>query len=53
VINVKISVVALVAAVTTGCGTYVPDIKEIPGTPGQTQILVKAILDSIRCEIKN
>jgi hypothetical protein len=44
---------ALIAFLATGCGTYVPDIKEISGTPGQTQILIKAILESIHCEIKN
>ncbi|MGA7265335.1 MAG: hypothetical protein WA709_21655 [Stellaceae bacterium] len=52
-INVKSCVFALIAGLATGCGTSVPDIKDVPGTPGQTQILVKAILDSIHCEIKN
>ena len=43
---------ALIAFLATGCGgTYVPNITEISGTPGQTQILIKAILDSIHCEI--
>lgn len=30
-----------------------PGITEISGTPGQAQIFIKAILDSIHCEIKN
>ena len=45
---------AVIAFLTTSCGgTFVPNITEIRGTPGQTQIFIKAILDSIHCEIKN
>lgn len=36
-----------------GCGTYVPNIQEIPGRPGSEQLLVNAIVQSIHCEIKN
>jgi hypothetical protein len=49
----RIGIFGLIALISAGCGTSVPDIKELPGTPGQSQILIKAILDSIHCEIKN
>jgi hypothetical protein len=34
---------ALIAFLATGCGTYVPNITEIPPAPGQTQLFIKAI----------
>ena len=35
----------------TGCGTYVPEIQEIPGADSER--LVQAIVGSIKCEIKD
>ena len=48
----RLGAVILVATTLAGCGTYVPGIPEFPSQPNSTQLLVKAILDSIHCEIK-
>src|SRR5712692_6921537 len=37
----------------SGCGTYVPEIQEFPGSPGQGQLLVRSIVENVRCEIQN
>jgi hypothetical protein len=42
----------LPTAIPAGCGTYVPDIKEIPGKPGEGEPLVNAIVRNIHCELK-
>jgi len=41
-----------IAVVLCGCGTYVPNIQEY-GNDTQADLLVKAIVGSIRCEIGN
>jgi hypothetical protein len=37
----------------TSCGTYVPEIQDFPGDPGDGQLLVNAVVQSIHCEITN
>jgi hypothetical protein len=41
-----------IAVSLCGCGTYVPNIQEY-GNDAQAELLVKAIVGSIRCEIGN
>jgi hypothetical protein len=41
------------ALTLAGCGTYVPEIQEIPGDQAGGQLLVRAIARSIHCEIKD
>jgi hypothetical protein len=48
----KPGAIVLLAAMLTGCGTYVPGIPEF-ALEASTQRLVQVILDSIHCEIKN
>lgn len=36
-----------------GCGTTVPDLQEPPATPGGGPLLVRAITESIFCELRN
>lgn len=43
----------LFIASLAGCGTYVPEIQENPLNPQGGQLLVKAIVNSIHCEVKN
>ncbi len=50
---IAIGVFAILTAVISGCGTYVPDLQEFPAKPGESALLVKAIVDSIHCDIKN
>lgn len=50
---IRLSLIALVAMIVAGCGTRVPDLTEFPAEPGDAALLVKAITDSIHCEIKN
>ena len=40
-----------IALMVAGCGTYVPEIQEIPGADSER--LVQAIVGSIKCEIKD
>jgi hypothetical protein len=42
-----------IALMLAGCGTYVPEIQEIPGDQAAGQALVQAIAASIHCEIKD
>lgn len=35
----------------TGCGLYVPEIQENPFAPGDGQLMVQAIVQSVRCEM--
>jgi hypothetical protein len=42
-----------IALMFSGCGTYVPEIQEIPGDQADGQLLVQAIVRSIHCEIKD
>ncbi len=44
---------AITALLLGGCGTYVPEIQEFPGTTVDSQLLVQAIVRSIHCEIRN
>jgi hypothetical protein len=36
-----------------GCGLYVPEIQDFPATPVQGDLLVKAIVSSVHCEVAN
>jgi hypothetical protein len=45
------SVIGIIALMISGCGTYVPEIQEIPGADAQR--FVQAIVGSIKCEIKD
>jgi hypothetical protein len=36
-----------------GCGAVVPALQEIPGTPGDTELLVQGIVRSVHCELRN
>ena len=39
---------------TTGCGTYVPELREFPNyTQADTQNMISAIVQSVRCELSN
>jgi hypothetical protein len=42
-----------IALTLGGCGTYVPEIQEIPGNQADSELLVNAIVGSIRCELKD
>ena len=42
-----------IALVLSGCGLHVPDIQENPFYDQGEQLLVKAIVNSIHCEVKN
>jgi len=45
-------IIPLVAAILLGgCGTYVPDIQEFPGSTVDGQLFVKKIVENINCEI--
>ena len=39
-------------SVLNGCGTYVPEIQEIPGSSVDGQLLVKEIVRNVHCEVK-
>lgn len=41
-----------IAPLLAACGTHVPEIQEFPGTPGDAELLVRAITRSIHCELK-
>lgn len=36
----------------TGCGTYVPGYQEFPGTANDGELLVRAIAESVRCQVQ-
>lgn len=36
-----------------GCGTFVPDIQEFPGSSTDGQLLVRSIVETIRCEVQD
>jgi hypothetical protein len=38
--------------VLSGCGTYVPEIQELPGSPDDGQLLVREIVRSVHCEVQ-
>lgn len=42
-----------VALFLGGCGTMVPDIQEFPGDSVDGQLIVKSIVESIHCELRN
>jgi len=42
---------AFVTTLLSSCGTYVPDVQDVPG--GDGRLLIKAIVDSIHCELTN
>jgi hypothetical protein len=42
-----------IALVVAGCGTYVPEIQENPWDQSGGALLVKNIIDSIQCEVKD
>ncbi|VIO64959.1 hypothetical protein CI1B_00530 [Bradyrhizobium ivorense] len=37
----------------SGCGTYVPDTQDFPGTTTDQQLLVATVIKSIHCEVGN
>jgi hypothetical protein len=41
----------ILAMLLGGCGTMVPEIQENPWAPGDGQLMVQAIVQSVRCEI--
>lgn len=41
------------AAALGGCGTFVPNLQEFPGAPGDAERLVHAIVHSVHCELKD
>jgi hypothetical protein len=43
----------LITPILAACGTYVPEIQEVTGDPGQGQLLVQAIVQNVTCEIQN
>jgi hypothetical protein len=47
------SFVAILAPALNGCGTYVPDTQDFPGNQGDQQLLVQAVVKSVRCEVAN
>jgi hypothetical protein len=49
----RISCSSLLIWSLAGCGLYVPEIQESPLNPSGGQLLVKAIINSIHCEVKN
>jgi hypothetical protein len=36
-----------------GCGTFVPNIQEFPGNAADGQLLVRAIVETVRCEVQD
>jgi hypothetical protein len=36
-----------------GCGTYVPNIQEFPLDTADAQLLIKEIVQSVHCEVRN
>jgi len=42
-----------IALTLGGCGTYVPDIQEFPGSRADGQQLVNAIVRNIKCEVQD
>lgn len=49
----KIVAACLLTVALNGCGLYVPEIQENPFDQAGGQLLVKAIVNSIHCEVKN
>jgi hypothetical protein len=49
----RIAAVAFLAVNLASCGTYVPDIQEIPGDRAGGQSLVTAIVRNIKCEVQD
>jgi hypothetical protein len=43
----------LVAMLASGCGLTVPEIQDFPATPGDGQLLVQGIVNSVHCEVSN
>jgi len=41
-----------VSGLLGGCGTYVPEIQDFPGTSVDGQLLVKEIVRNVHCEVK-
>lgn len=42
-----------VAALLTGCGTYVPGIQEPPGDAADEQALINSIVHNVKCELRD
>lgn len=48
------SMVPLLAGLALGgCGTYVPELQELPGDAAGGQLLVQAIVTNVTCEVQN
>jgi hypothetical protein len=43
---------ATILGILGGCGTYVPEIQEFPGSSVDGQLLVKEIVRNVHCEVK-
>jgi hypothetical protein len=44
---------AFAFSVLSGCGTVVPEIQELPGSPDDGQLLVKEIVRRVHCEVQD
>jgi hypothetical protein len=49
----RLGVPTYITFMIAGCGTFVPEIQEFPGSSVDGQLLVHAIVNSIHCEIRN
>jgi hypothetical protein len=47
----RIGLLLLIVSALGGCGIGVPEIQENPFTPGDGQLMVQAIVQSVRCEL--
>ncbi|WP_054141832.1 hypothetical protein [Bosea sp. AAP35] len=45
--------IGLVSLSVSGCGTFVPNLQEFPGSPADGQLLVNAIVETVRCEVQD
>jgi hypothetical protein len=41
------------AVMSSGCGTVVPEIQELPGSPNDGDLLVKEIVRRVHCEVQD
>src|SRR6202011_4695934 len=49
----KMMSVAFAFSVLSGCGTVVPEIQELPGSPNDGDLLVKEIVRRVHCEVQD
>lgn len=48
---IRVAIFATSVLSLSGCGLYVPEIQENPFAPGDGQLMVQAIVQSVRCEM--